>query len=65
MINYEGIYAFSTPGTDFPVKVLRYKGAIYMVPDWGVNHDGGDEDDGLHKMTEQYIREHFTRTVSL
>lgn len=65
MINYDGLYAFSTPGADFPVRVVQYRHSVYMVPDWSVNHDPGDEDDGEHKYVERLVRETFRQTVSL
>lgn len=65
-INYDGIIAFTSAGVEnFPFKIIYYRNSVYMVPDWGVNHDSGDEDDGMHKMAEAYIREHFAKTASL
>jgi uncharacterized protein YpmS len=50
-LNYEGVLAFRSVGSiDFPVKVIHYLKSYYVVPDWSVNHDPGDEDDGEHKL---------------
>jgi hypothetical protein len=64
MINYDGIIAFCPEYVEgFPFKVISYRGGVYMVPDWSVNHDAGDEDDGEHKLLLQWAT--FARTVSL
>lgn len=65
-MNYDGIIAFTSAGVEnFPFKVVYYLGGIYMVPDWSVNHDPGDEDDGESKLVARYLLEHFARTASL
>lgn len=51
MVNIDGVVAFRGFGNNqFPTKVITYKNADYIVPDWSVNHDGGDEDDGETKL---------------
>lgn len=57
-INYEGVQTFrSTGADDFPVKVIYYRREMLMVPDWDVNHDHGDEDDGESKLINAYLKE--------
>lgn len=53
-LNYEGVLAFRSEGAkDFPVKVMHYQKVYYVIPDWSVNHDSGDEDDGEHKLSQR------------
>lgn len=47
----------SSGSEDFPVKVMSYRNEVLIVPDWGVNHDPGDEDDGEHKSINLYLKQ--------
>ena len=58
IINDDGVKAFRAPDVfDFPTRVIYYNNSVYMVPDWSVHHDHGDEDDGEEKLVAMYLKE--------
>lgn len=38
---------------NIPMRQLGF----FLVEDWSVNHDPGDEDDGLHKIILKWLAE--------